>query len=324
MTRKHFAVLMIFLAISAPFADVLIEDFNDIYTGQTTLGQSLGTVAHSGYWYGFTDVKDGGTSTITPNVVSADSQFALAVVAGGPDGSKCLHVTMNLTTKIGYPYAAIGFQINTTSLPWIDLTAMTSFTFKAKGSGTMRIKFLTDKVTNGYAAGSNWGDMGAEVTLTSAWQKFTITVADIKPQPYSPQETDNLTWTACKDKVGKIHFQTAPSMVSGSMELYIDSLVMTGVSAQAFGGTNRVIYHSSLQRQSPMTLSSSDNKLTIALPSSEKISAELFSMNGSLVRPIFTGTMKKATFILPVAGGNYIAKVSGKDGTVAVPLRVVR
>jgi hypothetical protein len=324
MKGKPVSAILIFLAVSFAFADVLIEDFNDLYTGQTTLGQSLGTVAHSGYWYGFTDVKDGGSSTITPNVVSVDSQFALAVVAGGPDGSKCLHVTMNLTTKIGYPYAAIGFQINTTALPWIDLTAMTSFTFKAKGSGTMRVKFLTDKVTNGYATGSNWGDMGAEVTLTSAWQKFTITAADIKPQPYSPQATDNLTWAACKDKVGKIHFQTAPSMVSGSMELYLDSLVMTGVSAQAFGGTNQVIYHSPLQPQSPMTLSASGNKLTILLPSSQKITADLFSMNGSLVHPVFNGTMRKATFMLPVSNGNYIAKVSGKDGTIAVPLKVVK
>jgi len=316
---------MIFLSLSVSFADVVVENFNDAYTGQTTLGQSLGTIAHSGYWYGFNDVKDGGTSTITPNVISVDSQFTQAVVAGGPDASKCLHVTINLTTAIPYPYAAVGFHLNTTALPWIDLTAMTSFTFMAKGAGTVRVKFLTDKVTNGFPAGQNWGDMGAEVTLTTTWKKYTIAAADIVPQPFSPQATAGLTWAACKNKVDKVHFQTAPSMLGGSsLDFYLDSLVMQGMTMQAFGGVIPISYRSSAKNQLPMNIISSARGVTISLPWPEKISAELFSMNGSLVWPIFNGTLQKGSFILPVSGGNYIAAVSGNGSTVRVPLKVVK
>jgi hypothetical protein len=321
MARKSVLAMMLFLPLSVSFADVLIEDFNDTYTGQTTLGQSIGTAAHSGYWYGYGD----GSSTITPNVIAVDSQFAQAVVAQGPDASKCLHVTMNLSTTASNPYAAVGFQINTTTLTWIDLTAMTGMTFKAKGSGTVRVKLMTDKVTNGYAAGSNWGDMGAEVVLTASWQKFTITPADIKPQQYSPQATDNLTWDACKAKVNKMHFQTSPTMTAGAiLDFFMDSLVMQGVTVQTFGGTSPVINSALVRKSLPMTVFSNGREVTLAFPSPEKFSADLFSMSGCRVQRLYNGIMQKATFTLPVSGGNYIMAVSRNGRLAAVPLKVTR
>jgi hypothetical protein len=327
MAIKYLLTVVMTLAISASYADVLIEDFNDAYTGQTTLGQSLGTAAHSGYWYGFNDVKDKGTSTITPNVISVDSQFAQAVVAGGPDGSKCLHVTMNLalTTALAYPYAAIGYDISTTTHPWINLTAMTGFTFMAKGAGTVRVKFLTNKVTNGYPAGSNWGDMGAEFTLTAAWTKYTIAVANIQPQPSSPQATAGLTWAACRDSVNKMHFQTAPSMLGGAtLDLYLDSLVMQGVTLQTFGGVSPVICRAPVRNSPSSLIFSCGNEVTISLPSKEMVAADLYSLNGSLVQKVFRGSMQKATFTLPVQSGNYIAVLSVDGRALATPLKIMR
>jgi hypothetical protein len=325
MVGKLLIAIVVSLAISASFADVIMDDFNDAYPGQTTLGQGLGTTAHSGYWYGFSDVKDGGTSTITPDVITADTSFTQAVVPEGSDGSKCLHVTMNLKTTISYPYAAVGFEINTTALQWIDLTAMTSITFMAKGSGALRVKFMTDKVTNGYASGQNWGDMGAEVSLTSAWKTYTIAVADIKPQPYSPQETDNLTWADCRNKVNKIHFQTAPSMTGGSIfDLYLDDLAMQGVTLQTFGGSSPVAYRMPAPKPTRMDVSAHANSIAIILPSQETITADLYSLNGSFIQRLFSGTAQKAIIPVRASDGNYIAVIEGNVRRSSVPVTILK
>ena len=325
MVGKLLIATVVSLAISVSFADVIMDDFNDAYPGQTTLGQGLGATAHSGYWYGFSDVKDGGTSTITPDVITADTSFTQAVVAQGSDGSKCLHVTMNLKSTISYPYAAVGFEISTTALQWIDLSAMTSITFMAKGSGTLRVKFMTDKVTNGYTSGQNWGDMGAEVSLTSAWKTYTVAVTDIKPQPYSPQETDKLTWADCRNKVNKMHFQTAPSMTGGSScDLYLDDLAMQGVTLQTFGGTSPVAYRMPAQKTNRMEVSAHTNNITIMLPSRETITADLYSLNGSFIQRLFYGTAQKAIIPVRASDGNYLAVIAGDAYHMSVPVTILK
>ena len=41
MLGRMIIAMVVSLAISVSFADVIVEDFNDIYPGQTTLGQGL-------------------------------------------------------------------------------------------------------------------------------------------------------------------------------------------------------------------------------------------------------------------------------------------
>jgi hypothetical protein len=309
------------------FAGVIVDDFNDAFTSQTTLGHNLGVPAHSGYWYGFNDKDDGGASTITPDVIAADKQFTTAVVAGGQDGTKCLHVTMNLNAKIDYPFAAVGFQINTNSMPFINLSAMTSVTFWAKGAGKLRVKFITDKVTTGYPVGENWGDMGAEVTLTESWTQYTITPAQIKPQPSSPQAKDNLAWAACADKVTKMHFQSAPSMVGGDVvDLYLDNVIMNGVTPQTFGGdfADPVLQSNRQAAASSAGVLAANGIITFSAGQQEKVAIDLYTLSGSLVNRIVGTNVDRISVPAAMPTGYYLCKVTTDEEVVTVPMVVSR
>jgi hypothetical protein len=312
------------------FAGVIVDDFNDAFTSQTTLGHNLKPEAHSGYWYGYNDLAGGVASTIDPDVIGADKQFTKAVVPGGPDATKCLHVTMNLNVKIDYPFAAIGFQINTQTpgraLPFIDLSAMTSVTFWAKGAGKLRVKFITDKVTAGYPVGDNWGDMGAEVTLTETWTQYTITPAQIKPQPSSPQAKDNLTWAACADKVTKMHFQTAPSMTEGVLDLYLDNVIMNGVTPQTFGGdfADPVLQSNRQAAKSGASVLASNGMITFSAGQQEKVAIDLYTPSGSLVKQIVGANVDRISMPAAMPTGYYLCKVTMKDEVVTVPMVVSR
>jgi hypothetical protein len=234
---KRILAAVFFLAVSPfVFGDVVIDDFNDLYASQTTVGNRLGLLAHSGYYYGFTDSTDGGNSKMVPDVV-LDKTFGTAVVALGRDQSNCIHIVSTLGSGFANPYTAFGFNIKNEG-EYVDLTAMTSLTLWAKGSGTVRVKFQTYKVTSGFPAGKNWGDMGTDLLLTADWKKYTITPATIVPQPYSPQADAKVTWDSCKTKVGKIIFQTGPNMkAAGVLDLSLDDIIMQGVTPATFGGT---------------------------------------------------------------------------------------
>lgn len=214
---------------------VTIEDFNDAATSQTTLGAALGLARHAGYWYGYIDTDHGGTTTMTPDVINDDTQLAKAVTDCG-SGDQCLHITFDLGDGYAYPFAGVGFNLLDAGES-VDLSSMTKFTFRAKGTGTLRFKFMTSKVTDGYPKGSNWGDMGVDIKLTSEWKTYVIEPKDILPQAYSAQATDKLTWNDCKDKVQKIHLATGTAMTAGQkLDLYIDDMVMEGVTLKTFGG----------------------------------------------------------------------------------------
>lgn len=336
MIFKIFAALLAGAAVSFSYGDVTIENFDDAAASQTTLGIACGVAAHTGFWYGYTDTTEkpkAGTTRISPDVCSGsanDRQFISAVVPGGTNATKCLHVAFkNAGTGYPYPFAAVGFHINVTapgsSYATINLSTMTSVTFMAKGSGNMRLHFVTDKILN-YPPGQTWGEMGADFPLSPTWTKVTITTADILPQPGSPQAKDALKWAQCSDKVLQLHFQTAPSFSLGdTVDFWMDDLAMQGVSSSAFGATIPVIF-SPVRKQNNQAISVfyKEKALSCSFPSEENVAIALFGLNGGLVKSLYNGAARNVSVPLNVAEGMYLYKIETVKGITTAPLMIKR
>jgi len=224
---------------SFALADVMIENFDDAYKGQTTMGWNLGATAKAGYWYGYDDWNHGkaGLGTIgTPDVVHTDTNFLAAIPADCGDGSPCLHVKYVGGAGYAYPFSGVGFNFLSEGKD-VDLSTMTSISFRAKGKGSFRFKLLTKHITDDFDSKNYWADMGKTFKLTSAWKTYTIDTADILPQDGAPL-ADTVTWEQCMDHVRKIHLATSPAFKAhDTLDLWIDDIAMQGVTPAVFGGT---------------------------------------------------------------------------------------
>jgi hypothetical protein len=305
-------------------AQVVVDDFNDIYPSQTTLGWNCGVGAHTGYWFGFNENGSGenkpGASIMTPNFIN--NEFKAAHVKQGPDGSNCIHISYALSATLTSPFAAIGFNIYTNQKPSIDLSSMTSLTFMAKGTGSIRIKFTSLKV-KGYGDGNNWGEMGTDVKLNADWTKHTITTDKIVPQLYSPQATEKLTWDQCKAGILAIHIQTAPTSKGGdAIDLSIDDIIMNGVTPQTFGGDWSEVQHFTPIQTNHQGLSLSSHNGNILYSSSQthNVTIDLYSPSGSFVKRVLSAPVSNARIQAKVPSGFYVCKVAAEGKMATVPV----
>jgi len=171
-----------------------------------------------------------------PDVVHDDTGFVRAVADDCGQGSPCLHVKFGGGTGYAYPFSGVGFNFLREGTD-VDLTAMDSITFRAKGSGSFRFKLMTKRITDDLDRKNYWADMGTTLELSEDWKNYRIGLKNIKPQEGAPLAA-KLTWMDCRDQTRKIHIATAPSfMAHDTLDLWIDDLVMHGVTPAVFGGT---------------------------------------------------------------------------------------
>lgn len=231
--------ILLFAATLTSAAKVVLDDFNDPYKGQTLQGWHLGAAAKAGFWYGYNDWNHGkaglGTAMI-PDVVNEDTGFDTAIADDCGEGSPCLHVKFIGGTGYAYPFSGIGFNFLQEGTD-IDLTTMDSITFRAKGSGSFRFKLMTKRITDDLDRKNYWADMGTTFELSEEWETYRVGLKNIKPQEGAPLAA-KLTWQDCRDQTRKIHITTSPSfMAQDILDLWIDDIVMHGVTPAVFGGT---------------------------------------------------------------------------------------
>jgi len=306
--------ILAFACILAPLAaaDVVIENFDDAYKGQTTLGWKLGPAAKAGYWYGYDDWNHGAAglgTTMTPDVVHKDTNFLATVVDDCGDANSCLHVNYLGGSGYDYPFAGVGFNFLSEGKD-VDLSKMDSITFRAKGSGRFRFKLLTKHITDDFDKSNYWADMGTNVLLGQTWKNYTIRLKDIKPEPGAPK-ADTVTWQQCMDHVRKIHLATPPGFATYDVtDLWIDDIVMHGVGPETFGG----VWTESVSRNgrlaaSPESVRISDGSLRWDPRSVRSI--ELVSADGRSRIPADASTGSLSMHSLPQ--GAWIAKTISVD-----------
>jgi hypothetical protein len=154
---------------TGPGAEGLIDDFED---GDSQLSKIDG---RDGYW--FTSHDDKG-STIGPT--------PLTMTEGGAGGSgKSLRITGQTSSDngawgilVGASFAAQGFY---------DASRHSGLSFKGKvdGASTKKVRFKVGDVNthpDGGVCKSCWNHFGKDVTLTPAWQEYSVTFGEMKQE----------------------------------------------------------------------------------------------------------------------------------------------
>jgi endoglucanase len=156
-------------------ADGLVDDGED---GDHKVADKGG---RGGYWYTYVD-KAG--STVTPTAGEAGGTFAMS--DGGAGGSKKAARMSGAIGKGNVVFAGMGFGFTDPKGAY-DLSRFKAIRFKAKiGEGStplVRVK-VPDGNTDpdGKACKECFNDFGAELTLTGAWETYTLPFAGLRQQ----------------------------------------------------------------------------------------------------------------------------------------------
>lgn len=148
----------------------LVDDFED---GDL---QIIPNDGRQGAWYVYNDANPGA------------HEPAPAPIADG--GSKAMHVTGSTTKPEADAYGGVGVDFDNAgatpksgSRTAYDLSDFAGISFKAKGTGAIRLNVITrgvaDSSEGGTCSDRCFDSHNSSVTLTSEWQEHTITFAEL-------------------------------------------------------------------------------------------------------------------------------------------------
>jgi hypothetical protein len=312
---KHTLALVMFCCALAQ-ADVVIEDFNDTAKGQTTLGKKLGPAAKASFWYGYNDENHGAAglgTNIIPDIVNDDKGFRKAIVDNCGNGSPCLHIKFIGGTGYAYPFSAVGFNFLTEGTD-IDLSTMTSISFKIKGKGLFRFKLPTKHITDDFDKSNYWADMGTTINLPSTWQSYNMTTSRIAPQSGAPL-ADTVSWEECMNHTRKIVLATSPTFKAhDTVDLWIDDIVMHGVTPKTFGGSWNEDSAAAISRHSVPTLPAriEQSHDRVRWTGERLVRFELLSHSGQILQP--ADPVEETLSLLGLQPGTYLVRATTVTG----------
>jgi licheninase len=139
---------------SVPVAGLLVDDFEDGNT-QPEL---------PGGWYGYTDVTDGGLSTVT---FTGGAGSAVAVGAAGFESSKSIEVSYAFDQgALTYaPFVGLGVSLGSAAAP-IDLSAYSGIQYSYRG-GAHRVQLQTTEV-------QDYDYYGVTLAASASWKTVTL------------------------------------------------------------------------------------------------------------------------------------------------------
>jgi hypothetical protein len=183
--------------------DGLIDDFEDGDTQVAKQGD------RDGYWFTAHDDKG---STINPT--------PLKIADGGAGSAKAIHVDGKTAAGDGAWGSQLG--VNFLSKGLYDASKYAGISFKAKiGSGSAnKVRLKVGDVNthpDGGVCKSCWNHFGKDIPLTTDWQEFKVTFADMKQEAGWGDPVPAIT----PSKLVSINWSIGPS---GAFDLWIDDL----------------------------------------------------------------------------------------------------
>jgi hypothetical protein len=192
-------------------ADAVIDDF------ETGLNGVMRACVH-GYWYTYND-KSAGTQT------PAAAMWKPETIADRPGSTFAAHsAAMGFSgDAMGNAFAAFGLDLNAdsaTAKSVVDASAFKGITFQAKGTGTLRVELHTKASDPDFGCATKCYDFPYKtITLTAAWQAFTIPWADFTQDKFGTPEV-----VVGKD-LGSIQFASkAQKMAIAPFDAWLDDL----------------------------------------------------------------------------------------------------
>lgn len=192
---------------------ILLDDFEGS-EGRSTLGDALG----SGWWYALTDTAQGGQSSILPADAIVDIRKGFSTFDAWKGTSLSLQLLVDQTRPV---YYAIFGTVLTEAPLWMDLSKVDSISFMAKGSGNLRLVFVTQASLeptldpNGY--------FGTDIALPSNWARVIVRKSQISAPTFSRPYQQGMSWTSACTRVRNIAF-----VAQDTATVQIDDIVLHG------------------------------------------------------------------------------------------------
>ncbi len=213
---------------------VLFDDFENYYGDdgdQSFLGAAYGyfmvedPAPGGSFWYAFYD--SGGSK-----IENGDGMLIGETNAKDMVKDNQLHIKMTTSTSTTqYPYAGIGCAILKTGNEFFNFSSMDGLTIRAKGSGTVRVEFVTRDIWDLVPADDRWGYHGVDIELTGSYKDYKISTHYFTPQRYSPLDLEGYGWLdKGKSGVREIFISVLDS--ASDVEIYIDSIFFNGMDYQ--------------------------------------------------------------------------------------------
>lgn len=294
-------------------AELIFDDFQDMYgdpinrnyTGAIRSFAEKGryTSGDWGYWY----VYEGGTAEVRNpgDVKITEDNIETAFDAEG-------YMHFKFFIEDNEDYCAIASNI-LGETDYIDFSKLTAISLRAKGSGFIRVYLKSEYVESKF----DWGHLGYEIELSSAWEDINIPTSQLVPALWSPADDSGVTWADVKTGIGAFVIEATADLDGDKMnsEAYIDDIVFKGMIYQDVvdSATGIVTASGKHINHSAFTITGNAISYTIAQP--REVSFSLFDMSGHLVGKLSRNAAPSGThtIALPAAlsTGNYVVKMNG-------------
>jgi hypothetical protein len=313
---------------------LVFDDFDDAYgdaANQATLGavkswaeKGRTSTLSYGYWYKVSTAPYGyvvaGVSTHdtigTENTKQLiDGHIMHFFFKLNPDTSASDDAARFPSTEV----SCIFYKNKTDS---IDLSKMTSISFKAKGTGKIWVGIMTEKINHI----SDWGTMGDTISLKAAMTSVSLPLTKLLPIPYSKAETNGYTWSDCKSACYGFQIK---SWDSKNAEVYIDSIVFEGMhysDVMAKVGVKQSF--SAPAAYSNALISINNAMVSYKINQAQNVSISLFNANGKEMGNLFTGNASVGTHsvALPksIIPGTYFIRMNNTQGVLSHKFTIVK
>jgi hypothetical protein len=211
---------------------VLVDNF-EAGIGKSVLGLLVGAWA----WYYFSDSAGAVYNTETGvwhNTVSKDSgntSITLEQASDGEGGNSLL-ATVTLRNRFIGPYAGLGMIIGFGQDSVLDLSAMSGFSLRARGSGTVGIRFES-AVLDSAILGLHQYEY--DLALQDAWTEYTFPVDSLHID--APDSTKaQFPWSGVSSDIIRIEFEfvTADNALDQALTFQLDEFYIEGVTLEPF------------------------------------------------------------------------------------------
>lgn len=204
----------------------LLDNFDD--------GDSISNLdwfSKLGKWYAYTDADNGGNSLIEP-ASAVDNVTTCYTTTDSYDGNS-LQVKFILGNALAGPYASVACRLGVPDKEYVGLEDMTQLAFMIKGSGTMRVNFITEYVDLNHS-GIHRGDFGKTITGTDTWTEYRIGISELLPEPGTKIESDGITWQDVNSSVRALVFGSWAN-AGDTINLAIDNIRLYGIDPETYG-----------------------------------------------------------------------------------------
>lgn len=210
---------------------VIFDDFSDNDLSQAALVTAYGKEKFplkpwdaGGYWYVYDAGKDGSVKGFDGTVIDTGNAVKMF-----KSNTMDVEIIKTGTIEVGFPEDK-----------YYDLSSLTGVTVTAKGSGNLRISFVTDDGGT-LKTDEFWGGYGANIELADNTKKFQIPGALFVPEVYSKEHTNGWSWATNGRK--KVKGLRLSSIDSKNVTIVINAIEFNGsnIKNETFGFTTPVI-----------------------------------------------------------------------------------